>query len=199
MGKTNLELYVVYGSDFDGTFGHKYFSNKSQALKYKSLQEKINNFDFVKYYIESIAVEDESIDYSQAKLFKVLSIEYCNYGSPDNTLEESRDERKINFYIDNKENDFHKQPNINITVGDYNKPQITIQYYICIEKENNIDDILTICTKANKLILNRAIQLIKENLEVGKHNDTSHDFIVSKTLETEFNNYIAESFSAYIF
>lgn len=30
MSKPNSELYVVYGSNYDGYFGHNYFANKKQ-------------------------------------------------------------------------------------------------------------------------------------------------------------------------
>lgn len=199
MSKTNCELYVVYGSDFEGYFGHKYFSNEKQALDYKELQEKIKAFDFEEYHIKPVTIEDETIDYSKIKLFSVLSVEFCNYDSVDTSLEEYLDERKTKYYIDNKENEFYKEHQINIVVGDYTKPEITIKYDICFKDESNIEDILNICKTTNKLILNRAIELSKKQLELNEYQDNSCDFIVSETLEKEFKKLIVESFSAYSF
>ena len=196
MSKTNCELYVVYGSDFEGCFGHKYFLSEKQAIEYKALQEKIKEFDFETYHMKPVIIEDESIDYSKIKLFSVLSFEFSNYESSDNSLEECPSERKTKYYIDNKENEFFKEHQINIVVGDYTKPEITIKYDIYIKDESNIEDILNICKRTNKLILNRAIELSKKQLELNEHDDNLCDFIVSETLEKEFNKIIAESFSA---
>lgn len=196
MSKTNCELYVVYGSDFEGYFGHKYFSNEKQALDYKELQEKIKAFDFEEYHIKPVTIEDETIDYSKIKLFSVLSFEFSNYESSDNSLEECPSERKTKYYIDNKENEFFKEHQINIVVGTYNKPKMVIEYDIYIKDESNIEDILNTCKTINELILNRAIELSKKQLELNEHDDSSCDFIVADTLEKEFKKLIAESFSA---
>ena len=199
MSKTNRELYVVYGSNYDGYFGHKYFSNKKQALGYKLLKEKTKEYSFDKYYLETISIEDESIDYSKTKLFSTLSIKFCNYNSIDNSFEEYVSERKVKYYIDDEETEYFKESKFNIIVGDYNIPEMTIKYDICIKDENNIEDIINICNTINKLILDRAIELSNKQIETNKQNDRTCEYIVSKTLKKEFNKIIAEYLSAYSF
>lgn len=197
MNKSACGIYVVFGTDYEGSFGHKYFSNEKQALEYKAFKEKIKDFDFEKYHVSTITIEDENIDYSKIKLFSVLSVEFSNYESVDNSLLEDVDDREIKYYVDNEENEFYKDTRLDIVVGSYDKPKLTAKYTVRIDDENNIDHILYICKNMNELILNRATEMCKNKMEQGKHDDNACDYIVSKTLEEEFTERFNAALSFY--
>lgn len=195
MNKSACGIYVVFGTDYEGSFGHKYFFTEKQALEYKAFKEKTKDFDFEKYHIDTVTVEDENIDYSKIKLFSVLSIEFSNYESVDNSLQEDVDDREIQYYVDNEENEFYKDNRVEITTGNYDKPQLSAKYITVIEDENNINSILQIAEKINHSLMNRASELCKQQMEENKYDDNSCNYIVSKTLEKEFTIKFKEELS----
>ena len=188
-------IYVVYGADFESEFGHKYFKSKKQAEDYKALKEKTKEFDFESYFIEPITIEDDSTDYSKIKLFSTISFSFDNYDSEGSSLEEDIDERKMKYYIDNTDNEMRKENYFNIVVGDYDKPNISINYELPIKSEDEIESLLLKIKKVNKLVLEKASKLCIIELQKDKISDIENNFIVCNTLEKECKNEIEVIFN----
>lgn len=73
MSKPNCELYVVYGSNYDGYFGHNYCVNKKQTVEYKALLDKtISNraIELSKQQIQNNKQNDRSCEYIVSKTLK---------------------------------------------------------------------------------------------------------------------------------
>lgn len=73
MSKPNCELYVVYGSNYDGYFGHNYFANKKQTLEYKALLDKTKSnraIELSKQQIQNNKQNDRSCEYIVSKTLK---------------------------------------------------------------------------------------------------------------------------------
>ena len=188
-------LYVVYGIDYEGSYGHKYFSNKKQALDYKKIKEKTAEFDFDTYYIKEVKIEDESIDYSKIETFSVTSFEFCNYDSTDCTLSEDISYRKTRYFIDEKQYANYEKTPIELLGGLYDKPQLSIKYHVSNIDKNNVNDILHTINNLNTKILDRAIELCKEQIAKGKDEDYSCEYFVTNTLEAEFKSLVKKYLS----
>lgn len=185
MQKDN-DIYVVYGTDYETEFGHKYFNNKKQAESYKAYKEKTIEFDFEKYHIEKIKIEDESIDYNKIKLFSTVSLEFDNYGTDSLSVEECKEERQIKYFSDTEENKLDKKIYFQVVIGEYQKPKASINYEFCIEDESEIEKILPKLEELNDKIIQEATILCKAEMSKNIMDDSDNDFIVSRTLDTRF-------------
>lgn len=185
MQKDN-DIYVVYGTDYETEFGHKYFNNKKQAESYKAYKEKTIEFDFEKYHIEKIKIEDESIDYNKIKLFSTVSLEFDNYETDSLSVEECKEERQIKYFSDTEENKLDKKIYFQVVIGEYQKPKASINYEFCIEDESEIEKILPKLEELNDKIIQEATILCKAEMSKNIMDDSDNDFIVSRTLDTRF-------------
>lgn len=187
MQKDN-DIYVVYGTDYETEFGHKYFNNKKQAESYKAYKEKTIEFDFEKYHIEKIEIEDENIDYSKIKLFSTVFLEFDNYEIDSLSVEECKKERKIKYIPDTEENELDKKVYFQVVIGDYQKPKASINYEFCIEDESEIEKLLPKLNEINDKIIKEASRLsaLELNKNINIKSDSENDFIISRTLDARF-------------
>lgn len=189
MGSNN-NIYVVYGTDYETSFGHKYFSNEEQAKDYKAYQEKIKQCDFEKYHIDTITIEDESIDYKSIKLFSTVTFSFDNYDKKSLSLEEDKRKRQIINYPDVEGAKLYRGCLSRIVVGDYKKTQVSVSYTFPITDESDIEKLLEKLNVLNEKIIKEASLLINSECKKNRKikSDYENNFILSEKLTIQFKD-----------
>lgn len=192
MGNNN-DIYVVYGTDYETSFGHKYFSNEEQAKDYKAYQEKIKQCDFEKYHINKIIIEDESIDYKRIKLFSTITFSFDNYETKSVSLEEDKRKRLVKNFPDVEDAELYKEGWSRIVIGDYKKTQVSVTYTFPIKDESEIEKLLKKLNVLNEKIIKEASLLINSELKKNPKikSDYKNDFTLSEKLDALFKDEVA--------
>lgn len=181
-------IYVVYGSSPECEFGHTYFEDEVQAKNYQIYKNRTKWSCSDNYFMEEVKIEDKSVDYSKINLFLIIALVFDNFEASKNEITESKPLRQLRYYEDNDKNQIYKENTFFISVEDYTKPEISINYNLCINDEKEINSLLNRINNLNKNILKEASSLCAIELEKNKNikSDIDNDYIVSKTLNAQF-------------